>query len=173
MVLPRSQFATASTLTAQRALFQLHSPCLELSAHSGRCHGCAVHRLQFEWRAACASRTRSTVGKGNFPSHWAHHEHAHPSYLLMHSSSIWRRPVSSTCPTSCKLRLHSSEPRTSTARAQNWCLNRHNNPTVLPKFLQLAVYSYLYNKYRKLFPNIFNSVSEGLWSFLSVLPFLI
>lgn len=83
-------------------------------------------------------------------------------YLLMHSNSIWRRPVSSTCPTSCKLRLHSSEPRTSTARAQNWCLNRHNNPTVLPKFLQLAVYSYLYNKYRKLFPNIFNSVSEGL-----------
>lgn len=161
-VLPRFQLDTASS--SEWELFpQLHSPRLELYARSRRCHGCTVHRLRFEWRAAGAQQDQVYCGKGELPQPLSKPRAGTSKvYLLMCSNSIWRRPVSSTCPTSCELRLHSSEPRTSTARAQNWCLNRHNNPTVLPKFLQRAVYSYLYNKYRKLFPNIFNSVSEGL-----------
>lgn len=37
------------------------------------CTGCGLNGEQ-----QAPSRTRSTVGKGNFPSHWANHEQAHP-----------------------------------------------------------------------------------------------
>lgn len=172
-MMPRFHFATASTLAAQS-----RSSFLSFTAHvwswvhglksvmAVLWTGCGLNGEQ-----QAPSRTRLTVGKGNFPSHWAHHEQAHPSLPI----AVQQFHLEKACQLnlSCKLRLCSSEPHTSTARAQNWCFSRHNNPSVLPKFLQRAVYSYLYNKYRKLFPNIFNSVSEGLWSFLSVLPFLI
>lgn len=156
-VLPSFQFVPAVTLTAQFR-WELFSPHFTTSFSALNVHTTlpsARETLQPELKAPSAHLLRE---KGKLPQPLKHTQSRYGQfYPLVHSKETWRKPASSTCPTSCTLQLCSSAPHTPIARTHNWCLKQaKQSHYILPKFLQRAVYSYLYNKHHTLFPNIFN-----------------